>query len=350
MDSQENSLSEEFVRLSFFMDISKSIASCTTVEETLHEVMNQIGSIFTPLNWTLFLVDQDTGDLTFTIVEGKASLKLRGDKIKKGKGIAGWIGEKGVPLIVEDTAGDHRFDDSFDQKAQFETKSIIGVPLISRGKVFGVIELINKLEGSLFTPLDLKLLTTIADFAAIAIEKAYYYEGIQKLVNLDHLTGVYNRRYLQFYLTKEIERVKRNGTALSLLFIDIDEFKNINDTLGHITGDNILKLVASVLLKTVRGSDLVFRFGGDEFIILLPKTTSQQAEKLKKRILKILKKENDITRYPLDLSIGLYEASGESYDELLHFVDQEMYMQKLYKKEQKAMNMADSIKDEIAKE
>ena len=338
---------EELVRLSFFVEISKSIASCTTLDETLHEVMNRIGSIFAPLNWSLFLVDQENGDLVFTIVEGKAALKLRGKTVRKGKGIAGWIAENGLPLIVEDTSVDHRFDHSFDKETEFKTKSIIGVPLMSRGKVFGVIELINKLEGSCFSPLDLKLLATIADFAAIAIEKVYYYEHIKKLLNLDHLTGVYNRRYLQFYLTKEVERLKRDGSALSLLFIDIDDFKKINDTYGHVAGDEVLKLVASTLVKTARSADLVFRFGGDEFIILLPGTSSLQAEKLKKRITGILEKNTAITGTPVHLSIGFYEAKGENYSDLLHFVDQEMYLQKLYKKETQSMDMADNIKNQV---
>lgn len=343
MDSKDNT--EELVRLSFFMEISKSIASCRTLDETLHEVMNQIGSIFAPLNWSLLLVDQKTGDLAFTIAEGKAASKLIGKTVRKGQGIAGWIAEKGVPLIVEDTDRDHRFDRSFDEETEFKTKSIIGVPLVSRGKVFGVIELVNKLEGSCFTPMDLKLLATIADFAAIAIEKVYYYESIKELLNLDHLTGVYNRRYLQFYLTKAIERIKRDKSPLSLLFVDIDDFKRINDTYGHVTGDEVLKLVADILLKTARSADLVFRFGGDEFIVLLPGTSSSKAEKLKDRITEILDRENTITDNPITLSIGFYEAKGEDYNELLNFVDQEMYLQKLFRKEKESMEVAENIKD-----
>ncbi len=348
-ENTKDGTAEELVRLSFFVEISKSIASCTTLDETLHEVMNQIGSIFAPLNWSLFLVDQKTGDLVFTVVEGKAASKLRGKTVKKGQGIAGWIAEQGLPLIVEDTDRDHRFDRSFDEETAFKTKSIIGVPLVSRGKVFGVIELINKLEGTCFTPMELKLLATIADFAAIAIEKVYYYESIKELLNLDHLTGVYNRRYLQFYLTKEIERIKRDSSSLSLLFIDIDDFKHINDTYGHVTGDAVLKLVADVLVKTARSADLVFRYGGDEFIVLLPKTTAAQAEKLKIRITAILNRNSSVITEPIRLSIGFYEAKGESYTNLLHFVDQEMYLQKLFKKEKRSMDMVNNIRNHIKK-
>ncbi len=343
----KSATTEELVRLSFFIEISKAIASCSTLDEILHEVMHQIGSIFAPLNWSLFLVDKKSGDLTFTVVEGKAASKLLGKTIKKGRGIAGWIAENKVPLLVQDASRDYRFDNSFDQVTDFETKSIIGVPLVSRGEAFGVIELINKLEDTMFTPVDLKLLSTIADFTAIAIEKVYYYESIKKLLNLDHLTGVYNRRYLQFYLTKEIERLKRDGETLSLLFIDIDDFKGINDTYGHLKGDEVLKFVADTLVKASRKSDLVFRYGGDEFIVLLPRTSADKAEKLKKRIEDLLDKGNSIVERPVRLSIGFHEARGEDYRELLNFVDQDMYLQKLFRKEKQAMNLHENIHDSV---
>lgn len=343
----ESASTEELIRLSFFSETAKAIVSCRSVNETLTEVMRQIGTIFTPFNWSLMLRDSRTGDLKFSIAEGRVSADLKGRIVKKGRGIAGWIAENKMPLIIEDVDSDDRFDSSFDEHSGFKTKSIIGAPLISNGKVYGVIELINKLEGDAFTPLDLKLLTTITDFAAIAIEKAYYQAGIKRLVNIDPLTKVYNRRYFQFYLTKEIERTRRSEDKLTLLFIDIDDFKDINDTYGHVAGDKVLLLTAGVLKESTRSSDLVFRYGGDEFIILLPSTGSDKAHLLKERIFSRMDNDTELARFNTSLSIGVHEADGEDYEQLLNFVDQKMYMEKLYNKESGIEDLPENINAQI---
>ncbi len=197
----------------------------------------------------------------------------------------------------------------------FKTESIIGVPLKSNGKVFGVIELVNKLDHSFFTALDLKLLTTIADFAAIAIEKVYYLARLKKMVNIDPLTGIFNRRFLHFYLQKELQRNKRDKTVMSLLFIDIDNFKKLNDTHGHVAGDEIIKEIAESASASIRSADALFRYGGDEFIVLLPKTDNQAAETIKQRIFGTIKKRN--FRIPYSVTIGCFEAGFESVDEVI---------------------------------
>ena len=342
---------EELVRLSFFSDIAKSIAACRTLNETLSEVMRQIGKVFAPVNWSLMLRNPKSGELKFMIVEGRASKALKGKKIPRGNGIAGWIAENKMPLIIEDVDSDSRFDSSFDEESGFRTESIIGAPLISKGRVYGVIELINKLEGQQFTPFDLKLLTTITDFAAIAIERSHYLAGLKKLANIDPLTEVYNRRYFQFYLPKEIERTKRNGEKLSLLFIDIDHFKSINDTYGHVAGDKVLKQTAALLKTSSRSADLIFRYGGDEFIVLLPGTSAHDAELLEKRINSNLDSCEKLQCFSISLSIGIHEAGGEDYEDLLNFVDQKMYtrknLRKLCKSEREVEDIALNLDSDL---
>ncbi len=341
----DKEITEDLVRLSFFTDIGKSIAASRSIKETLNQVMNHIGMIFTPYNWSLLLVNRKTGNLKFVIVVGEAADTLTGVELQKGKGITGWIADNALPIIIEDVKKDQRFDNSLDKMSGFETKSIIGVPLKTNGKVFGVIELINKLDGSQFTAHDLKILTTIADFAAIAIEKAYYLSSLRKMVNVDPLTGVYNRRFLFFYLDKELKRKKREGAELSLLFIDIDGFKKINDSYGHVEGDKVLISVSKILLSSVRDSDMVFRFGGDEFFVLLPHSGRDDACKIIDRINEQMDKLNSGSDIKVTLAIGCSEAEGETAEEVLSKVDSEMYNKKQFKQEENITDLAEHIEE-----
>ena len=115
--------------------------------------MEQIGVVFAPAYWSLLLRNASTGDLKFAVVIGSGVEKLKGQALRRGTGIAGWMAESGHDVIIEDVTKDDRFDSSMDQMTDFTTKSIIGIALKTRDKVFGVIELINKLDGSRFAPL-----------------------------------------------------------------------------------------------------------------------------------------------------------------------------------------------------
>jgi diguanylate cyclase (GGDEF)-like protein len=321
-DEQFNNL----VRLDFFADIGKAIAGASTLKEVLQAVMEQVATIFAPSNWSVLLRKHPSGDLVFVKVTGAAVDTLEGHVIPRGTGIAGWIAENGQALVIPDVSTDTRFDPSSDAKSGFITKSIIGVPLKTRTRVFGVLELVNRMDGSPFTSYDLKLLTTIGDFAAIALEKIYYMQNLRQVAITDPLTKLKNRRLLQPVLEREIQRQKRDMKPFSVLFVDIDDFKLINDAFGHDIGDQVLIKVAAILRDATRKSDFLCRWGGDEFIVVLPGQGKDHAEIVRKRILqdKRLKQDNEIT-----LSIGLTEALGHDIDEVLKAVDRDMYDEKM---------------------
>jgi len=216
---------EDLVRLSTFSDMAKQIASSRSVAETIGHVMNHVGRSFSPVSWSLLLRNDRTGELKFVHVTGEGADRVRGLVLGKGQGIAGWVAEHGEQALVEDTSQDPRFFREIDARTGFVTRSIIAVPLCARGKVYGVIELINKLDATSFTPTDLHVLQTIADFAAIAIERAYFLRSLRRLALTDPLTGLTNRRGFEKLLDKEIEKTKRSGTLFALLIVDIDRFK-----------------------------------------------------------------------------------------------------------------------------
>lgn len=328
-DCEKDKNINDLVKLSFFTDIGVAITSARTMREMLDRVMEKIGTIFVPLNWSLLLRNSKTGELTFKIAVGENADKLIGIKIQKGTGIVGWIADNGRSLIIEDVSKDTRFLGTIDNITGFKTKSIIGVPLKVNGMVFGVIELINKLNGECFSSYELKLLQTIADFAAIALEKFYYLKAIKKVASMDSLTKVLNRRSFDRILIKEIERCKRYNHPLSILMLDIDYFKQVNDKYGHPSGDSVLKKTAEILTKNSRMADSVYRYGGDEFVILMPDTSVEDAEIVRERIKtdrEMINNHDGII--PVTYSMGLHSAGPEGVDNILSNSDIDLYRQK----------------------
>ncbi len=333
----------DLVKLSFFSGIGKAISSARTIRETLEAVMDQVGTIFAPSYWSLLLRNPKTGDLTFSIAVGSGVEQLKGMVIPKGQGIVGWIAEHGEALIIEDVSRDPRFSPDIDKLTRLQTKSIIGVPLKNNGKVFGVIELINKLDGGAFSPLELSLLSTIADFAAIAIEKAYYLKALKRIAVIDPLTGLNNRRSFISYFEKESDRSRRTGRNFSIMMVDLDGFKKINDQFGHSEGDKVLIRVADLFRKHLRTADFACRYGGDEFAVLMPETNKMEAENLKKRVLEQLERENESSPVKIGLSIGIHESSGENLTEVMHMADTLMYREKNRKIEQSVDDLAEHL-------
>ena len=340
-----NKAIDDLVRLSFFADIGKAITSASSLRETFDVVMKQIGEIFAPLNWSLLLRDCKTGELRFIIVTGSGVESLKGMTISKGKGIAGWIAESGQALIIEDVTKDKRFNSNMDSVTGFVTKSIIGVPLKTKRRVFGVIELVNKLNGESFTPLELKILTTIADFTAIAIEKSYYFAALKRLATTDELTRLANRRSLLKILERENERCRRYGTTFAILLIDVDDFKAINDTYGHGVGDQVLKRLAVILTEQTRKVDTPSRFGGDEFVILMPEADAKAGKEVKGRIEKAIRATNEKESVRFTVSIGVHEGKADNLEDILNLVDQNMYREKVRKLDETYSNMNENLEE-----
>jgi diguanylate cyclase (GGDEF)-like protein len=333
---------DDLVRLSHFSDMARDLAEARGLNETLRRIMQHIGTIFAPTHWSLLLKNHATGELRFVVVEGGSAAALKDQTLPKGKGIAGWIAEHGVPVISEDVARDDRFDGSFDQLADFKTRSIIGVPLKTSTEVFGVIELVNTLENRSFTPLELKFLTAIGEFGAIAIERAYYFNALRRSSETDFLTGLLNRRGFDRVYLKERERLARNEKSFSVMLIDMDNFKSINDAHGHNEGDRVLKLVADTLNRCTRSMDIACRHGGDEFAVLMPETNRAAAKTLQQRV------ERDIARatrdlpYPVSASFGIHEADAGDSDPL-RIADKNMYAAKQQKRSENLSSVATNL-------
>ena len=243
----------------------KTANSILEPSKVIELVMEKIRKLIPSEAWSLLMVDEENEELAFEAALGAKGQDLSSYRLKMGEGVAGWVAKKGKPAIVNDTTRDRRFTARYDEWTQFATRSILCAPLVSRGRTIGVLEIINKRDGR-FTSADLDLVLTLVEPCAIALENAILFQRTEQLTITDDLTKLFNSRYLNLYMSREIKRCKRHGIPLSIIFLDLDGFKGINDQYGHLAGSGTLTEVGSILAEGVRESDILARYGGDEFV------------------------------------------------------------------------------------
>ncbi|MBI5327868.1 MAG: sensor domain-containing diguanylate cyclase [Deltaproteobacteria bacterium] len=324
--------SQRLKQLATFSELGKAITSTFDLKEILNIVMKKTGELLQPKNWYLLLVDEEKNELSFEIAVGKGAGKIKNMRLKIGEGIAGWVAREKVPLLVPDVNKDPRFCKKTDEPGEFATKSIIAVPLRSRGKCLGVIELINKMsEPGGFKEEDIMVLTTLADYTAIAIENSKFFQKIQELTITDDLTKLYNARYLYRFLDYEVEMAKRYNSNVAMIFIDLDKFKEVNDVHGHLMGSKLLTEIAKLISGDLRKINIACRYGGDEFVIVLPQTSKQQAyqvaEKLRATIANHIFLQDDGLNLHLTASFGVASIPDDAHEaaQLIQMADQAMY-------------------------
>ena len=318
--------------LGMLNQIGRALTSSLDIGEVMHLILAKVSALLRPRNWSVLLRDQVTGELHFKAAVGPGSEKLAALRIKKGEGIAGWVAENNLPLLVADVSKDPRFAARFDEASRFHTQSILAVPLASKGSVLGVIELVNGAGDGEFTEEDLRIISTVAEFSAIAIENAQNFQKIQELTVIDDHTGLFNSRHLRRTLDQEVVRATRFGHPVSLVFFDLDHFKEVNDQFGHQAGSALLAEVGQLMKKTLRSTDVPVRYGGDEFVVLLPETSKDQALDCARRLRDELKRAELLASAPFgpvkvgaSFGVAAFPDDAKTPDELLAKADQAMY-------------------------
>ncbi len=317
-----------------FHELGKALTSSLQLDQVLRTIMEKINEVLRPDTWSLLLMDQDKQELYFEIATGKGADRLKDLRIKVGQGLAGWVAESGTAVVVPDTSQDSRFFAQVDSRTKMETRSIVAVPVRFRDQCLGVIELINCVGPEGFSARDLALLEALADYAAIAIENARHVQRIHELTITDDCTSLYNARHMNFMLDTEIYRSHRYAFEFSLIFIDLDHFKQINDTHGHLMGSKLLAEIGAAIKEKCRLIDLAFRYGGDEFVILLPQTSKENAMGVARRVHKLIRETKWLSDPGLNVnitaSVGVasYPTDSRTKAELLHLADDAMYLVK----------------------
>lgn len=213
-------------------------------------------------------------------------------------------------------------------------RSVFILPLFYENDLIGILVLLSK-EASAFNPYQIELLEVLGNQASTSMANARFHAEIERIAITDGLTGLYNHRYFQEKLSEEFNRVERYSNPLSLLLIDIDYFKKINDTYGHPVGDAVLKKIASIIRKTIRNIDIPARYGGEEFALILPGTDSQGAKNMAERLRKAIMDISffaDKERFKVTVSIGIStnpkpKGTGEvkNKEELIEKADKALY-------------------------
>jgi diguanylate cyclase (GGDEF)-like protein len=321
-------------RLLACIEFSKALVRVYDMETLLTEILNRIQAIIPAGNWSLLLLDPQTQELYFAVVVGVDPEALKGIRLKLGEGIAGIVAETGQPIFIPEVHQDPRFSARADAATGFDTRSIIALPLMVRGEVIGVFEVVNVEDQRYFRERYLPHLTILADYVAIAVDNVRSFQKLQASSYIDDVTGFYNTRYLIRKLDQLIPEVRDQAHEFSVVFLDLDNFKAVVDAHGHLLGSKVLGEVARVINSVLGPEDSLVRYGGDEFIMLLPRRSQKEALELTRGLRQAINAaqylEDEGLKVRLTASYGIATLPQDAQDRegLLMMADRAMFYSK----------------------
>jgi diguanylate cyclase (GGDEF)-like protein/PAS domain S-box-containing protein len=333
MDITERKQAEEEIRrytkqLEALFNIGATVSQTLNLEELLDSVLDNVLMVMGVEVGGIFLLDKQTSKLLLKTHRGMSpEFARRVQVVSIGDGFIGQVAKLGKPILAEDVSADSKL--SWMRKMGDGIQSFAAVPIMAKEKILAVMG-VGSGKYRKFPDWEMQMLDTIANQIGMAIENAQLYEHALELAFTDGLTGLYNRRYIMEQIEREFIRAQRSKAPLSLIMVDLDELKAINDRFGHHEGDGFLKEVARIVKVNTRASDVAARWGGDEFMLLAPGTDSRSASKIAERI------RTQVERYKIKLegeevgitvSAGIvsYPAHASVVEELLKKADEAMY-------------------------
>jgi len=266
------------------------------LSEVLKEILKRANEFVPSESGSILLDDpllkrynESRGKLYFLACFGRGSTSLVGSSIPDNVGIAGATYQRGRSYISQDVRKDAQYYPRIDKKTRYKTYSVICSPIVIDSSIIGVLELINRKDSITYGKKDLALLDIFAGYTATVITNALDARRFEELSKRDNLTGLYNDRYLFNRLIMEIKKARERNSNISAIFFDLDRFKEVNDTKGHLAGSRVLKEVGEIMEEVFLDVNAVLsRYGGDEFVILLPEMNQKKAlghaERLRARI------------------------------------------------------------------
>ena len=322
-------------KLSLLFDITRALSAVSDLTQLLRIILERALEAAGAERGSMMLLDEASDELVIKVVYGLPDAEteqkineglIECQRFQRGEGIAGRVLENGTPIRVDDTDEEQ----AFQRGTSAHVRSLICVPLNVDDETIGVINISNKTDGEAFGDEDEEILGALADQAAVAIARARLYEA----AITDGLTGLHVRRFTIHRLRQEAKRSLRYGPGLSVILCDIDHFKRVNDTWGHLAGDRVLESVADQIRGALRQDvDIAGRYGGEEFLIVVPQTDLEGAKDCAER-LRLAIESTSVeagAEEPLQvtMSFGVAQlAEGETHKDLIGRADAALYQAK----------------------
>jgi diguanylate cyclase (GGDEF)-like protein len=316
-------------------EIAQAMGSSLGVSDTMALISSKLSNIVPFSCCALFLYNEESETLRCRFATGVESEVIQSMTMRSGHGLTGWVARNRRPLVNARPSAD--FEAAGHPPERTTLHSALVCPLLFNERFIGTITVYH-LEPSVYNDDHRRLLDRISEQAAAVIYNSMVFEQTQEDSLTDPLTGLPNTRFMFMHLTRELARAERLKSEVSLLVMDLDHFKEINDTYGHHVGDRALRDIAAVLRTAIRPYDICVRYAGDEFIVVLSGCGAEEAESKR---LELQKAVDDLQfearpgrMLPLAISIGasIFPHDGDSYETLLATADSRMYRDKTRRK------------------
>lgn len=262
--------------LAVLLELTKGLTDVQPLEDALHAVTDAALDLFPANHASIRLLDESRTELLSGARSG-AGTSMRPSVFRTGEGVIGWVVDQAEVARIPDAGADPRFTPHSD--SGFEVRSLLAVPLLSAGNVVGVLS-VSSAASDAFAPEDELLARLLANCTSPLIDRS----RLERLAVTDHLTRAFTVRYLAPRMAEEMERTRRQQKPLSVLMMDLDHFKNVNDRYGHLMGDRVLRAFADCVRDCVRRLDVLVRRGGEEFLLIMPATGTEDARQVAERI------------------------------------------------------------------
>lgn len=332
-DLQPAALKRELKDLRSILNVAQVVVSSLDLDEVLQNILYSAMAILDMPAGSVALYEPKNCELTLRAHSGLSPAFIERNRwqVKLG-GLTHRILADGEIVVLQDCADSPLCTNPL--LLQEGVRSLVALPLKVQEKIVGILYLDDFAPRS-FGADQLHMLSVLGSFASMSIDNARLHREMCQLASTDGLTGLYNHRIFKQMLKEELSRAIRYHLPLALVMMDVDDFKRFNDTYGHPDGDKVLVAVAEILRETLRKCDIPFRYGGEEFIAILPETSREPAAMVAERIRQTIATESrrhlpEYIPHGVTVSVGVasFPEDGESADELLKMVDQLLYRAK----------------------
>jgi diguanylate cyclase (GGDEF)-like protein len=309
-------------QFAFLNNISRTAISSEDSEQMLAEIVGHIQKNFSFDHIGIGILDYGTKDIEIKAEAGITAQAL-GKRIPLGVGILGRVARTGEKALVQTTSEGQL------QGVLPGARSVLCIPIAYGDTLLGVLNVESQKEEA-FTPQDVLIMNTLADLLATALHNSFVFQKLQQQSITDGLTGLKTRRFFFETLSSELKRASRSGRPISVVLMDLDKFKGVNDSKGHLEGDLVLARVGRLLEQKCRQSNVVARYGGDEFIILMPETGVEQAQILAERLRLWIAQDPALSEHHItgSFGVGSFPVHGFSIEDIIRVADTGLYVSK----------------------